>query len=96
MGGFQFQESNPKMFMHGVPMSEHDILPNCTNNDTMEKSSRGFPFRGGQEMHVSTLRALIHLCSALGSLVVTMNSNTSMSFYIPCAISKQQYVLLDD
>jgi hypothetical protein len=28
-------------------------------------------------MHVSTLRALIHLCNLHGSLVINMNSSTS-------------------
>jgi hypothetical protein len=30
-----------------VPMNEDDILPNQTNINIMEKSSRGIPFRGG-------------------------------------------------
>jgi hypothetical protein len=30
----------------GVPMGEDDILPKCTDIDTM-KSNRGIPFRGG-------------------------------------------------
>jgi hypothetical protein len=47
MGGFQFQESHPKMLRHGFPMSEDDILPNHTDTDTMEKSNIGLPFRGG-------------------------------------------------
>jgi hypothetical protein len=79
MGGFQFQESHPKMVRLGVPMSEDDILPNHTNIDTMEKQNRVIPFRGGQEMHVSTLKALIHLCSPPGFLIITMNSSTCMS-----------------
>jgi hypothetical protein len=61
----------------GVPMSEDDILPNCTNIDTMEKSSKGILV--SQEMHVSTLRAFIHMCNLVGSLVGNMNSSTSMS-----------------
>jgi hypothetical protein len=60
-------------------MNEDDILPNWTNTNIMEKLSRGIPFRGGQKMRVSILRALIHLYNPLGSLVVTMNSLTSMS-----------------
>jgi len=79
MGGFQFQESHPKMVRPNVPMNEDDILPNCIYTLTMDKSNRGIPFKGGHEMHVSTLRALIHLYSPLGSLIVTMNSSTSMS-----------------
>jgi hypothetical protein len=79
MGGFQFQESHLEMVRPNVPMGEDDILPNRIDIDTMEKSSRGIPFRGGQEVHVSTLRAFIHLCSLHGSLVVSMNSPTSMS-----------------
>ncbi len=55
MDGFQFQESHPKMSRYGVPMSEDEIMPNCTNIDTMEKLNKGIPFKGGQEMHVSTL-----------------------------------------
>jgi hypothetical protein len=31
----------------GVPMGEDDILPKCTDIDTMKKSNRGIPFRGG-------------------------------------------------
>jgi hypothetical protein len=60
-----------------VPMGEDNILPNCTDIDKMEKSSKGIPVN--QEMHVSTLRALIHMCNLVGSLVVHMNSSTSMS-----------------
>jgi len=47
MGGFQFQESHQKMVRPSVPMSEDEILPNHPNIDTMEKLSRGIPFRGG-------------------------------------------------
>jgi hypothetical protein len=79
MGGFQFQESHLEMVKLGFPMNEDDILPNHTDTDTMEKSSRGIPFRGGQEMHVSTLKALIHLYNPLNFLVVTMNSLIGMS-----------------
>jgi hypothetical protein len=75
MGGFQFQESHPEMVRPGVPMSEDDILPNWTDTNTMEKLNKGIPFKGGQEMHVSTLKARIDLCNPLGSLVVTMNSS---------------------
>jgi hypothetical protein len=31
----------------GVVVGEDDILFNCTNIDTMEKSSKGIPFKGG-------------------------------------------------
>jgi hypothetical protein len=55
----------------GVPLGEDDILLNCTNIETMENSNKGIPFIGGQKMHVSTLRALIHMCNLFGSLVVT-------------------------
>jgi hypothetical protein len=79
MGGFQFQESHPKMARYGVPMSEDEIMPNCTNIDTMEKLNKGIPFKGGQEMHVSTLRALIHLYNPPSFLIVTMNSSIGMS-----------------
>jgi hypothetical protein len=51
-------------------MDEDDTLPNLTNIDTMEKSSKGIPFKGGQEMHVSTLRAFIHMFSLASSHVV--------------------------
>jgi hypothetical protein len=67
------------MVRFGVLMNADDILPNRTNTNTMEKLNKGIPFREGQEMHVSTLRALIHLCSPLGSLVLTMNSSIGMS-----------------
>jgi hypothetical protein len=52
MGGFQFQESHLEMVKPSVPMGEDDILPNRTNIDTMEKLSKGIPFRGSKEMHV--------------------------------------------
>lgn len=64
----------------GVPMDEDDILPNCININTMEKSSKGIPL--SQEMHVSTMKAFIHLCSLVGSLVINMNSSTGISFRI--------------
>ncbi len=63
----------------GVPLGEDDILQNCTNIETMENSNKGIPFIGGQKMHVSTLRVVIHLCSPLGSPVVNMNSSIGMS-----------------
>jgi hypothetical protein len=53
------------MVTHGVPMGEDDILLNCTNTDTMEKLSRGIPFKGGQEMHVSTLKLLFTFATLL-------------------------------
>lgn len=80
MGGFQFQESHLEMVMHGVPVGEEDILPNLIDIDTMKKSSRGIPFKGGHEMHVYTLRVLIHLCNFASSLIVNMNSSTGMSY----------------
>jgi len=80
MGGFQFQKSHLKMVRPSVPLNEDDIFPNHIDTNTMEKLSRGIPFRGGQEMHVSTLRALIHLCNPPSYLVITMNSSIGMSF----------------
>jgi hypothetical protein len=77
-------------------MSEDDIFPNRINIDTMEKSSKGLPFKGSQEMHVSTLMILIHFCIPFDFLVVTMNSSTSMSSSLLFMILKQQFVLLDD
>ncbi len=44
-------------------------------------------------MHVSALRAFIHLYSLPSSLVITMNSSIGMSSYIFGAILKQQFVL---
>jgi hypothetical protein len=79
MGGFQFQESRLEMVRPSVPMNEDDILPNCIDTDIMENLNKGIPFKGGHEMHVSTLRAFIHLCNPLGSLVVTMNSSIGTS-----------------
>jgi hypothetical protein len=67
------------MVKHGLPMNEDHILPNRTNIDTIEKSNKDIPFKGRQNMHVSTLRTLIHLYNPFGSLVVTLNSLTSMS-----------------
>ncbi len=61
-------------------MSEDAIMPNCTYIDTMEKLNIGIAFKGGHEMHVSTLRAFIHLCNLPSSLVVTMNSSIGMSY----------------
>jgi len=57
-------------------MNEDDILLDI---HTMEKSNKSIPVKGGQEMHVSTLRAFIHLYSLLGFLIVTINSSTCMS-----------------
>jgi hypothetical protein len=64
----------------GVSLNEDDILHNPTNVETMQKSNTRIPFKGGQEMHVSTLRALIHLCNPHGSLVVNMNSSIKVFF----------------
>jgi hypothetical protein len=47
MGGFQFQKNHPKMVRLGVPLNEDDIFPNRINTNTMEKSNRGIPFKGG-------------------------------------------------
>ncbi len=80
MGGFQFQKSRRKMVRPNVPFSEDEIFPNRIDSNTVEKSSRGIPFKGGQKMHVSTLRAPIHLCTPPNSLVVTMNSSIGRSF----------------
>jgi hypothetical protein len=79
MGGFQFQKIQLEMVRLGVSTNEDDILPNRIDIDIMEKSRRGIPFRGDQEMQVSTLKALMHLYSCPSSLVVTMNSSTGMS-----------------
>ncbi len=46
MGGFQFQESHPKMVSPNLPMSEDDILSNHIDVNIVEKSSIGIPFRG--------------------------------------------------
>ncbi len=62
----------------GVSLGEDDILYNRTNLETMEKSSTSVPFKGGQEMHVFVLRALIDLCNLANSCVVNMNSSTGM------------------
>ncbi len=49
----------------------------------MHKSFKGIPFKGGHEIHVSTLGALIQACSSKGSLVVGMNSSIgSLSDYL--------------
>jgi len=47
-------------------------------------------------MHVSTLKAFIHLCNPPSSLVVTMNSSTCMSSLVLSAILKQQFMLPND
>jgi hypothetical protein len=62
----------------GVPLGEDDILQNHNDIEIMEKSNKNIPFKGGQEMHVCTLKALIHLCSPLGLFVVNMNSSIGM------------------
>ncbi len=76
--------------------NEDDIFPNHIYINTMEKSSKGLPFKRGQEMHVSTSRTFIHFCNPFGFLVVTMNSSIGISFSLLFAIFKQQFVLLDD
>jgi hypothetical protein len=50
MGGFQFQESHPKMVKLGLLMSKDDILPNHIDIDIVEKSSIGIRFKGGQKI----------------------------------------------
>jgi hypothetical protein len=47
----------------------------------MQKFSIGIPFRGGQEIHVSTMGVHIQVCYLKGSLVVGLNSST-------CSVSK--------
>jgi hypothetical protein len=42
----------------------------------MQESSIGIPFRGVQEIHVSTMGVLIQVCSPKGSLIVGLNSST--------------------
>jgi hypothetical protein len=59
----------------GLLLVEDDILYNKTTIDSMQKSSKGIPFRERQEIHVSTLGVLIQECSSKGSLVVGMNSS---------------------
>jgi hypothetical protein len=79
MGGFQFQESQEGMVRVGVSLGEMIyILYNCTDLETMEKSTIAIPFRRGQEMHVFTLRALIDLCYLANLPIINMNSSTSM------------------
>ncbi len=76
VGGFKFQETHPNMVRLGLLSVEDDILYNKTTIDSMLKSSKGIPFKEGQEIHVSTLGPLIQTCSSKGSLVVGMNSFT--------------------
>jgi hypothetical protein len=75
MGGFKFQETHPNMVRLGLSLVEDDILYNKININSIQKSSKGIPFRRGQEIHVSTLGVLIHACYFEGSLVVGMNSS---------------------
>ncbi len=67
------------MVRFGVSLDEDDILHNHIDVEIMQKSNIGIPFRGGQEMHLSTLKALIHICNPLGLFVVNMNSSISVS-----------------
>jgi hypothetical protein len=69
----------------------------------MQKYSIGIPFRGGQEIHVSTMGVLIQACFPQGSLVVGMNSlisNLSKSIsnlvcnFFFCAISHSYHIAL--
>jgi hypothetical protein len=59
VGGFKFQETHPDMVRLGLLLVEDNILCNRPNMDSMQKSFKGIPLRGGQEIHVSTLGALI-------------------------------------
>lgn len=60
----------------GLSLMEDDILYNKTSIDSMQKFSIGIPFKGGQEIHVSTMGVLVQACSLESSLVVGMNSST--------------------
>ncbi len=71
------------------PWMKMIFCQNHININTMEKSNRGIPFIGGQEMHVSTLKVLIHLCNLPSSLVVTMNSFIGMSSWLLSTSLKQ-------
>jgi hypothetical protein len=64
----------------GLSFTKDDILYNKTTIDSMQKSSTWIPFKGGQEIYVSTLGALIQACSFEGSLVVDMNSSIGSLF----------------
>ncbi len=64
VGGFKFQETHPNMVRLGLLLVEDNILYNKTTIDSMHKSSKGIPFKEGQEIHVSTLGALIRACSS--------------------------------
>jgi hypothetical protein len=77
VGGFKFEETHPNMVRLGLLLVEDDILYNKTTIDSMQKFYKGIPFKTKQEIHVSTLGALIKACSFEGSLVVGMNSSTS-------------------
>jgi hypothetical protein len=60
----------------GLPLVEDDILYNKTSIDSMQKSSIGIPFKGGQEIRVSTMGVLVQACI----LVVGMNSSIGSLF----------------
>jgi hypothetical protein len=67
----------------GLLLVEDDILYNKTSIDSMQKSFIWILFKGGQEIHVSTMGVLVQACSFEGSLVVGMNSSTSsLSEYV--------------
>jgi hypothetical protein len=68
------------MVRPNVHMGEDDIQPNCIDTITMEKLSRGIMLGGGEEVHESTLKVLIHLFSPFGSPVINMNTSIGMSF----------------
>jgi hypothetical protein len=67
------------MVRPGVSLDDDDVLHNHIDVETMKNSNIGIPFKGSQEMHVSTLKALIHLCNLLGLFVVNMNSSIGVS-----------------
>jgi len=54
-----FKKIHPYMVRLELSLVEDDILYNRINIDSMQKSSKGIPLKGGQEIHVSTLIALI-------------------------------------
>ncbi len=59
MGSFKFQETHPDMVRLGLSLVKDNILYNRTNIDSMQKFYKGILLKGGQEIHVSTLRALV-------------------------------------
>jgi hypothetical protein len=59
VGGFKFQKIHPYMVRLGLSLVEDNILYNRINIDSMQKSSKGIPLKGGQKIHVSTLMVLI-------------------------------------